>query len=67
MPPKKAAVGTSHADCQKMEYYSIIDPCDQVVRVFVCPHGYYDYMFPEQMMIVWPDGKSSVYPEKEVI
>jgi hypothetical protein len=54
-----------HTACKKLERYSIIDPCDQVVRVFVCAHGVHDYMYPKQMMIVWPDGKTSTWENKQ--
>jgi hypothetical protein len=49
-------------DCGAVELYKIVDPSDMVARFFKCnKHDVIDFMFPVQMAVVWPDGKSEMW------
>lgn len=49
-------------DCGAVELYKIVDPCDTVARFFICrKHDVIDFMYPVQMAVVWPDGKSEMW------
>ena len=55
----------THENCPRFLYRMWIDPVDQIVRELVCAHGDVKLEHPKQIMIVWPDGKTNVWPEKQ--